>query len=112
MTSTTLTTTLVSTISATERSVTGCGDKNDAKIKRSLELVFGLLIAILNIAEIVIIVKFKRKKKVYEILLLSLSASDCLFSLSNAFIAVFYIANACKLDDLLETVILRTFSLF
>ena len=75
MTSTTLTTTLVSTISAT---VTGCGDKNDAKIKRSLELVFGLLIAILNIAEIGIIVKFKRKKKVYEILLLSLSASDCL----------------------------------
>ena len=103
MTSTTLTTTFLSTYSATERSVTGCGDKIDEEIKRSLELSFGLLIAILNIAEIVIITKIKRKKKVYEILLLSLSVSDCMFGLSNSFIAVFYIANACKLDNLLET---------
>ena len=103
MMSTTLTTTLVSTTSATEHSVIGCGDKIDAKIGTSLELSFGLLIAILNIAEIVIIAKIRRKKKVYEILLLSLSASDCMFGLSNSFIAAFYIANACRLDNLLET---------
>ena len=83
--------------------VLGCGNVGDAKIKRSIDLTFGVLIAILNLAEIIMIAKIKRKKKIYEIVLLSLSVSDCMFGLSNVFVSVPYIASICRFQDLVET---------
>ena len=93
---------LLYTSKLTETSVTPCVIQSDVKLKRSVELSFGLLIAILNIVEIIIIVKIKRKK-MYEILLLSLSVSDCMFGLSNSFVSALYIASVCRYEDLLET---------
>ena len=81
----------------------GCGSTNEEKITRSINLSFGVLIAVLNVVEIVIITKIKRKRKIYEILLLSLSVSDCLFGLSNAFASIIYIASICRLKDMVET---------
>ena len=50
--------------------------------------IFGLLISIsvivLNVVEIIIISRIKRRKSIYEILLLSLSTADCLFGLINS----------------------------
>ena len=83
--------------------VLGCGNVGDAKIKRSIDLTFGVLIAVLNLAEIIMIAKIKRKKKIYEIVLLSLSVSDCMFGLSNVFVSVPYIASICRFQDLVET---------
>ena len=83
----------------------GCaGYSNDDEVlERSINLSIGILVAVLNIAEIVIILKIKRRKKVYEVLLLSLSVSDCMLSLSNGFLYVLYGTNACKYEVLLET---------
>ena len=83
--------------------VLGCGNVGDEKIKRSIDLTFGVLIAILNLAEIIMIAKIKRKKKIYEIVLLSLSVSDCMFGLSNVFVSIPYIASICRFQDLVET---------
>ena len=81
----------------------GCGSTNGEKITRSINLSFGVLIAVLNVVEIIIITKIKRKKEIYEILLLSLSVSDCLFGLSNAFASIIYIASICRLKEMVET---------
>ena len=54
------------------------------KLRGSINLAISLLIAILNIVEIIFIAKIKRRKRIYEIILASLSVSDCLFSLSSA----------------------------
>ena len=53
------------------------------------------MIAILNLVEITMIVKIKRKKKLCEILLLSLSVSDFMFGISNVFVDIFFLAGAC-----------------
>ena len=75
----------------------------DDFLERSIDLSIGILIALLNLAEIIIILKIKRKRKVYEILLLSLSVSDCMLGLSNGFLFVLYAVNACRYVVLLET---------
>ena len=87
-----------------ETSITPCAcvTESDAKLKRSAELSFGLLMTILNIVEILIIVKIKRRNT-HNILLLSLSVSDCMFGLSNSFVWALYIARVCRLGDLFET---------
>ena len=54
------------------------------KLKRSIKLSTSLLIAMLNIVEIIFIAKIKRRKRIYEIILACLSVSDCLYSLSIA----------------------------
>ena len=61
-----------------------------------------LVIATLNIIEIIIIAKIKREKK-NEIILLSLSVSDCMFALSNVFVSMPYIASICRFQDVIET---------
>ena len=86
----------------TEAGCVGYSD-DDEVLERSIDLSIGILMAVLNIAEIVIILKIKRSKKVYEVLLLSLSVSDCMLSLSNGFLYVLYGTNACKYEVLLET---------
>ena len=103
MVATTLVTKLLYTAKLPEPSITPCLSKSHAKLKRSFDLSFGLLIAILNTVEIIIIAKIKRKRKVYEILLLSLSVSDCMFGLSNSFVSVLYITSICWFENLLET---------
>ena len=100
-------TTLIQTVfnrtSPPRPTVLGCGNIGDAKLKRSIDLTFGVLIAILNLAEIIMIAKIKRKKKIYEVVLLSLSVSDCMFGLSNVFVSIPYIASICRFQDLVET---------
>ena len=80
-----------------------CGSKVGEKLEKSTELSLGVLIAILNLVEIIMIVKIKRKKKLYEILLLSLSVSDFMFGISNIFVNIFFLAGACTNEHLLET---------
>ena len=50
-----------------------------------------ILVAILNIFEIILIIKIKRRKRIFEIILASLSVSDCLFSLLNAIIVSIFL---------------------
>lgn len=77
----------------------------ERKIECSINLATSLLVAILNIAEIIFITKIKRRKKIYEIIIASLSVSDCLFGLSNAIICSIFLSKSWKQeDDLLETV--------
>ena len=77
----------ISNKTAEEIESTYVGESNYGDVlERSIDLSIGILIGILNLVEIIIILKIKRKKKVYEILLLSLSASDFMLCLSNTFI--------------------------
>ena len=90
---------------AVETEGTYVGDSNYGDVlERSIDLSIGILIAILNLVEIIIILKIKRKKKVYEILLLSLSASDFMLCLSNGFLYAIHAVNAYRYEVLLETV--------
>ena len=72
-----------------------CGSRVGEKREKSIELSLGVLIAILNLVEIIMIAKIKRKRKLYEILLLSLSVSDFMFGISNVFVNIFFLAGAC-----------------
>ena len=75
----------------------------DWKLKASIKLSTGILVAILNIVEIIFIAKIKRRKRIYEIILASLSVSDCLFSLSNAIFSSILLSKVCKSEeDLME----------
>lgn len=69
--------------------------------KRSIDLSTSIIIAILNIVEIVMIAKLKRKKKIYELVLLSLSVSDCMFCLINVIVSSIFLHQACQ-EYLLE----------
>ena len=79
-----------------------CGAKDNAKLYRSIDLTTGFLIVILNIVEIIMITKIRRKKRIYEIILVSLSISDCMFGLSNIMVSSIYLSNSCKYDELIE----------
>ena len=76
-----------------------CGNDESELIYEITDLVIGFLVAVLNIIEIVIIARIKKRKK-YEVLLLSLSLSDCLFGISNVILV--YITNECHARSLLE----------
>ena len=78
--------------------VQSCRNTDLVKQNRSIDLATGFLIAILNIAEIVMIAKIKRKKRTYEILLMSLSVSDCMFGLSNVLVSSIFLSQNCKLS--------------
>ena len=82
--------------------ITG-GDEN---LHRKIDLVADLLIAFLNIAEIIMIVNIRRKKRMYEIILMSLSVSDCMYGFSNVIVSSVYISNSNKYDELLDSVYL------
>ena len=75
----------------------------DWKLKARIKLSTGILVAILNIVEIIFIAKIKRRKRIYEIIIASLSVSDCLFSLSNATFSSILLSKVCKSEeDLME----------
>ena len=78
-----------------------CGDTSSEKLERSISLSTGVLVAILNIVEIVMIAKIHRKKRMYEIILMSLSVSDCMFGFSNVIVSLFYLTGSCKYSNLL-----------
>ena len=103
MASTALVTKVLSPTKPPEPTVLGCRSSNEEIIKRSTDLSFGVLIAILNIVEIIMIAKIRRKKNICEILLLSLSVSDCMFGISNLFVSIPFIANLCTLKEFVET---------
>ena len=71
----------------------------DLKLRASIKLSTGILAVILNIVEIIFIVKIKRKKRIYEIILASLSVSDCLFSLSNVIFSSILLSKLCKSEE-------------
>ena len=72
-----------------------CGTTDLAKQNRSIDLSTGFLIALLNIVEIVMIARIKRKKRIYELILLSLSVSDCMFGLSNVIVSSIVLSQHC-----------------
>ena len=78
-----------------------CGNDEHDFIYEITDLAIGFLVAALNVFEIIIIARIKKRKK-YEVLLLSLSFSDCLFGVSNVLLASLYISNECHARGLLE----------
>ena len=82
-----------------------CGSQvsSAAKLEKSIELSLGVLIAILNLVEIILIAKIKRKRQLYEILLLSLSVSDFMFGISNVFVNIFFLKGICNNQHLVTT---------
>ena len=76
---------------------------DDGNVYRKIDLAAGILIAILNIVEIAMIGKIRLKKRIYEIILLSLSVSDCMFGLSNVVVSSIYLSNTNSYGELLET---------
>lgn len=79
-----------------------CGSTERAMINRSVLIALGSIILLLNLVEIIMIAKLK-KKKIYEIILLSLSVSDCLFGLSNVIVSSIFLSNSCRFEDFLES---------
>ena len=69
------------------------------KLKRSIYPATSLLITILNIVEIIYIAKIKRRKRIYEIILASLSVSDCLFSLLSAIFSSIGLYKSWKIEE-------------
>ena len=78
-----------------------CGNDENELIYEITDLIIGFLVAVLNVVEIIIIARIKKRKK-YEVLLLSLSLSDCLFGIVNVILASVYISNECHARSLLE----------
>ena len=78
-----------------------CGNDENELIYEITDLITGFLVAVLNVIEIIIIARIKKRKK-YEVLLLSLSLSDCLFGIANVILASVYISNECHTRSLLE----------
>ena len=71
-----------------------------------------ILVTILNIVEIISIAKIKRRKRIYEIILASLSVSDCLFSLLNAMIASIFLSMQWQSQQDLLKIMCIAFSFF
>ena len=69
---------------------------------KSIEFVFGIVVMVLNIAEIVLISRLKGKKKIYEVFLISLSCADLLFGLSSSVKSVVYLTKNARYDDVDE----------
>ena len=79
-------------------------------MKQSAGLLLGAVLATLNLVEIVMIGNFKRKKKIYDIILLSLSVSDCTFGVSNVVLNVAALSEKCESKALSEAT--HTFYVF
>lgn len=100
--------TMKNRINSTISIVNVCAGDNE--MKQSTGLLLGALLALLNLVEIVMIGNFKRKKKIYDIILLSLSVSDCTFGLSNVFLNIAALSEKCESEALSEAT--HTFYVF
>ena len=69
-------------------------------LSRTIDLSFGIAVVILNIIEIAVICRLKRKKKIHEILLLSLSVADLLFGLSNSIVCIIFLSDSRNREGL------------
>ena len=78
----------------------GCSGNNE--FKRSSVLSLSVVIVMLNVVEVLMILKLKKKNEIYDIILLSLSVSDCLFGLSNVFVNIFVLTGSCESEALLD----------
>jgi len=69
------------------------GWPKDSKAK--IDIVLGLFIALLNIFEIYLLTRMRRRRKLnnYELVLLSLSVADMLFGLSNVCVGISFFAS-------------------
>ena len=79
-----------------------CGSTGREVIYQSVLITLGCIISILNLTEIFMIAKLK-EKKIYEITLLSLSVSDCMFGLSNVIVSSIVLSNLCRFEELSES---------
>lgn len=75
-----------------------CRTTELVKQNRSIDLATGFLIAIINNAEIVMIAKIKLKKRIYKIVLMSLTVSGCMFVLLNVLVSSIFLSQNCKLS--------------
>ena len=78
--------------------VQSCRTTELVKQNRSIDLATGFLIAIINNAEIVMIAKIKLKKRIYKIVLMSLTVSGCMFVLLNVLVSSIFLSQNCKLS--------------
>ena len=72
------------------------------RYKRSFDLIFGIIVIILNAIQIIMICQIRRKKTIYVKYLLSLSTTDLLFGLSNVIVSAIYLAEVQKINFLLD----------
>ena len=70
------------------------------RYKRSFDAIFGIIVIILNAIQIFLICRERRKKTIYLRFLLSLSATDLLFGLSNVIVSAIYLADVQEIDFL------------
>ena len=61
-------------------------------LKRSIDLLIGMIVIIFNAIQVILIWRIKRKKTIYETFLLSLSVADFLFGLSNVVVCSVYLS--------------------
>ena len=73
-------------------------DKSSQVAQRTIELCISLAVILLNIVEIVIISRLKRRKRIYEMLLLSLSVADLLFGISNGILCAVYLSDSLNYE--------------
>ena len=78
------------------------GHREKERYKRSFDVIFGIIVIILNALQIIIICQMRRKKTIYVKYLLSLSVTDLLFGLSNVIVSAIYLAEVQKIDILLD----------
>ena len=88
-----------STSSLTQRRPPGHSEVE--RYKRAFNIIFGIIVIILNAIQIIIICQI-RKKTIYVRYLLSLSTTDLLFGLSNVIVSALYLAEVQKIDFLLD----------
>ena len=79
-----------------------CESMGREVIYQSVLITFVCIISIFNLIGIFRLAKLK-KKKIYEIKLLSLSVSDSMFGLSNVIVSSIIVSNLCRFEELSES---------
>ena len=79
------------------------GEYNEKeRYKHSFDVIFGIIVIILNSIQIILICRVRRKKTIYLKYLLSLSVTDLFFGVSNVIINGIYLADVQETDFLLD----------
>lgn len=71
-------------------------------IERSVDVSLGFLVVILNTIEIILLCRIKRKKKIHEICILSLSITDLFFGLSNSSVSMVFVTKNAQSEIILD----------
>ncbi|XP_057305623.1 octopamine receptor beta-2R-like [Hydractinia symbiolongicarpus] len=71
-------------------------------IERSVDVSLGFLVVILNIIEIILLCRIKRKLKIHEICILSLSITDLFFGMSNSSVSMVFVTKNAQSGIILD----------